>query len=252
MDTNQTLDGNIGEFTDYGIPYTAQSRYTVKERQDLLALLPKNFVAASILEVGCADGANLRYFCRELGIPETQAVGVDICAPFVDQVSSFRFYHTSAENFLASSDEKFDLVLLSDVLEHIYNPWTLLKTLGKNLSPKSQLLISVPNFQNIRYLIAMSTGDFYYASTGLFDQTHIRFFTRKSITRMLSDLGFSVVSMGYRPDRSLDQMKATVIERLRENPSTNLSIAGLKFTVSQESLDQIFGQQLLVGVERVT
>ena len=251
MDTNQPLDGYLGEFTDYGIPYTAQSRYTVKERQDLLALLPKDFVAKSLLEVGCADGTNLRYFCRELGIPESQAVGVDICAPHLDQVSSFRFCHTSAENFLSSSDEKFDLILLSDVLEHIYNPWALLQTLGKNLSTTGQVLISVPNFQNIRYFIAMSTGDFYYATTGLFDQTHIRFFTRKSITRMLSDLGFSVVSMDYRPDRSLDQMRATVVERLKENPSANLSIADLKFTVSQENLDQIFGQQLLVRAARL-
>lgn len=237
----------LGDFDGYGKPYHAESRYTVKKREDLRALLPAGFSAKKILEVGCADGTNLIYFCEELGISKDSAVGVDLCKSPAVEDAQFRFYHQSAEQFVAESDERFDLILLSDVLEHIYNPWLLLLGIKRLLTQRGHLLVSVPNFQNVRYMGALATGDFLYTQTGLFDQTHIRFFTHKSLNTVLAQSGFSVVRTGYRPDRSLDQMRQSVLDALLEKPRVELAFSDLKFAVSRESVDQMFGQQLLVA-----
>jgi|GEM_PF-3463412 len=241
---NATL---LGDFDSYGKPYHAESRYTVKKREDLRALLPARFSAERILEVGCADGTNLLYFCEELGVAKDLAVGVDLCKSPAVVDAQFKFHHQSAEEFIAEANDQFDLILLSDVLEHIYNPWVLLSGIKRLLSQRGCLLVSVPNFQNVRYMGSLATGDFLYAQTGLFDQTHIRFFTRKSLNAVLAQAGFSVIRTGYRPDRSLDQMRQSVLDALSEKPRVELVFSDLKFSASRESVDQMFGQQLLAA-----
>lgn len=125
--------------------------------------------------MGCDNGANLVFFARKLGIRLENVLGVDICAE-EQGVSSINILHSSLENYLKSENRCFDIILLSDVLEHIYNPWKVLSEIKSRLSPDGVLLISVPNIENIRCLELVASGRFYYTETGLTDETHIRFF----------------------------------------------------------------------------
>lgn len=59
----------IGNFANYGEIFCIDGRYTVKERSDLFSPLPEGFSCDSILEVGCADSTNLRYFAKSLDTP---------------------------------------------------------------------------------------------------------------------------------------------------------------------------------------
>ena len=52
----------VGQFNDYGELIHLQEKYIVKQRQDLLLLLPTNRTYNSIIEFGCADGTNLSFF----------------------------------------------------------------------------------------------------------------------------------------------------------------------------------------------
>ena len=67
--------------------------------------------------------------------------------------------------------------------------------------------LSVPNLQNIKYIDAITSGNFLYDNTGLFDQTHIRFFTLKSLLGYLEQQNFKIISNGWRPDISIQNIK---------------------------------------------
>jgi len=86
-----------------------------------------------------------------------------------------------------------DTVLLMDVLEHIYDPWTTLLTLRNLVSAKAQLLISIPNVRNALLIQDLVSGYWRYRRAGLLDITHIRFFTLNDMYRMFYQTGFRVV-----------------------------------------------------------
>lgn len=174
-----------GSFGEYGEIELTQSKYVTKERHDLLNLLPQDFNCLSILEIGCADGNNLRFFSQRLNVGIKNCLGIDICKSFENKYELFQFQHISVEEFFKKNTNTFDLIIFSDVLEHCFNPWNILTFTKKILNPDGLILISVPNFQNIKYLKAINNGEFFYEETGLFDQTHIRFFSSISIRKYL-------------------------------------------------------------------
>ena len=87
---------------------------------------------------------------------------------------------------------KIDTVFLLDVLEHMYNPWSALVTLREVISPDAQLVISLPNVRNMLVMRDLMNGYWHYRESGLFDVTHIRFFTEHEGLRMIYQTGFRV------------------------------------------------------------
>lgn len=239
-------DFKPGEFAEYGDLIHLSDRYAVKPRADLFSLLPSRKFN-SLLEVGCANGANLKFFSEQLGIQPSQVVGVDVCQG-EDRVDlDFQFFHSSLESYLANSDRRFDLILLSDVLEHIYNPWRALGALKSLLNPGGLLLVSVPNIENLNYVLAVATGKFAYTSTGLFDETHIRFFSLETLAMSLEQHGYQVVAAAFRPDQSLTSARSSVERILENNTVAQLDLgAGISMTVDKGSVDRKFGQQVLI------
>jgi O-antigen biosynthesis protein len=236
-----------GQFELYGTTFSVKSRYTVKQRQDLLTLMPTQEVVKSILELGCADGTNLKFFADSLGISLDSCIGVDICQSYEQAHFDFNFKHMAIEDFLNDSSRCFDLILMSDVLEHLYNPWKILAGLKKHLSPNGLLLVSVPNFQNLNYLHAVNSGTFFYKDTGLFDETHIRFFSINVLSQYLIEAGYKIVKSSWRPDLSLASMKVDLLERLSPGVSAELNIGNMTLHIDQNNIEQYFGQQILIG-----
>ena len=100
-----------GQFADYGELIHLEEKYIVKQRQDLLSLLPTNITFKSIIEFGCADGTNLVFFAEKLNISKSNVYGVDICSSKEAQDNKFKFFHQSIENFLTENNISFDLIL---------------------------------------------------------------------------------------------------------------------------------------------
>ena len=236
----------IGKFANYGEIFFVDGKYSVKERSDLFSLLPEGFSCNSILEIGCADSTNLRYFAKKLNTPLANCEGVDICYSADQNNNDIYFHHSSVEDYLIDCTKKFDLVLLSDVLEHLYNPWKVLAEIRQLMNPLGHLLISVPNLQNLNYLNAVNSGEFFYKATGLFDETHIRFFSAVVLKQYLRDAGFSLVSEGWRPDQSLAIIRNDIQLALRGNKSASIKFGNLTLDISEDSINKYFGQQVLI------
>ena len=88
----------------------------------------------------------------------------------------------------------FDYILATDTLEHLVDPLNVLKRLKPLLKPQGIFIASVPNMRHIRALWHIAVeGDWHYQDEGPFDRTHLRFFTRKSLARLFSEIGFEIL-----------------------------------------------------------
>ncbi len=70
----------------------------------------------------------------------------------------------------------FDCVVAADVLEHLYDPWTVLGQMRSLLSGNGSIVLSLPHAGHCTVLGCLAQNDLEYREWGLLDKTHIRFF----------------------------------------------------------------------------
>jgi SAM-dependent methyltransferase len=85
-----------------------------------------------------------------------------------------------------------DVGLALDVIEHVVDPVTLLRALARAVKPGCHLLVSVPNVAHWSARASLLLGRFEYADSGIFDRTHVRFFTPRSFRAALEEAGLEV------------------------------------------------------------
>ncbi len=145
------------------------------------------------MDIGCSSGGFGALVKRKLGI---EVWGIE---PFEAAVikASERLDHVIHGVFPDGVDlesEKFTCITFNDVLEHMADPWTALKVAKNHLTSDGVVVASLPNIQCysvIRDLIIEQ--DFKYEESGILDKTHLRFFTKKSICRLLEESGYDVL-----------------------------------------------------------
>lgn len=87
----------------------------------------------------------------------------------------------------------FDYIIFGDVLEHLRTPANTLQKAVIFLSPKGYILTSIPNIAHNAVVMSMTKGIFEYTPFGLLDNTHVYFFTRKSMTEMFENTGLKCI-----------------------------------------------------------
>ena len=91
--------------------------------------------------------------------------------------------------------EYFDAIICADVLEHLVDPWGVLKRLTQCLSRNGHLIASIPNTRYLKLIDHLANGHWTYQSSGLLDKTHLRFFTLSEIKAMFSKAGLSITAL---------------------------------------------------------
>lgn len=181
----------------------ATATYYRRARPGMLRFVPTT--ARRVLELGCAEGAFAAAVKRRSG---AEVWGIEFNPEAARQASVHldRVLIGDADTHIAAlPDGYFDVLICNDVLEHLVNPADTLLALRRKLTPEGILVSSIPN---IRFLPALSKivfrRDFPQEDSGIFDRTHLRFFTRKSMVRMFETAGFTVrelrgINPQYRP-----------------------------------------------------
>lgn len=135
-----------------------------------------------VLDVGCGAGPGLRY----LAARGAQAVGVDLVyyplAEAQKQTTAVGLVQANVEYALPFADQSFDVVLISELVEHLYNGRPLIFDSYRVLRPGGRLIVTTPNLWDVRRLIAPLTGQTWSGDT---DPTHINLYTP---TRLYDDL----------------------------------------------------------------
>jgi 2-polyprenyl-3-methyl-5-hydroxy-6-metoxy-1,4-benzoquinol methylase len=187
-------------------------------RDDAIALLDPPL--GRVLDVGCAGGANAPLL-RERGA--TELVGIEIDEALAAEAS--RRYDevvtASVEAELPWQKASFDTILCYDVLEHLYDPWSVLRRLRTLLRPEGRMQASIPNARNFRvWLPLVLEGRFHYEPAGLLDVTHIRFFSRRDAVELFERTGYHVAAVQYLP---ADRGKSRLAEILTRGRSAEFT-----------------------------
>lgn len=154
-----------------------------------------------VLDVGCGSGALAEAISRRgytvWGI-ERDATALAAARGRLARIIEADIADAAAVD-TAIAGTRFDYLILSDVLEHLYDPFDILQRYLRHLKPGGVLLVSVPNVAVWTNRLALLFGRFRYAATGVMDRTHIRFFTFATARELVSAAGCTVTKIDYTP-----------------------------------------------------
>lgn len=154
-----------------------------------------------VLDVGCGSGA----LAEEIESKGYEVWGIEIYEGAVKAAQS-RISRVIKADITDIPDvksrigqQKFDYIVFSDVLEHIYDPFTLLNEYLVFLKDGGSVAVSVPNAVTWTNRLKFLFGVFKYDDTGIMDRTHIRFFTFKTAKALIKAAGLGITRVDYTP-----------------------------------------------------
>ena len=162
-----------------------EETYFNNARLDILPLLPE--YSESVLEIGCGNGATLKYL-KDRGKCKV-TTGIELTEPAASEAEQHIDITLigDAEKIINTLDsDSYDTVLCLDILEHLVEPWLMVEQISRVLKKDGLAIASIPNLRTFRVISNLAiSGKFDYADTGIMDKTHLRFFTRTSALELL-------------------------------------------------------------------
>lgn len=149
-----------------------------------------------LLDVGCGAGALASTLKRERNMAEVAGIEIIESAwqrakKVLDEV----VLGSIEEMELPFPANRFDCIICADVLEHLIEPSPALKKLAQVLVDDGVIVISIPNIQFHEVIAMLSTGGWTYMDAGLLDSTHLRFYTKPTIEKMIRDAGLEPLAI---------------------------------------------------------
>lgn len=172
--------------------------YHESARADIQALVPSS--ARRILDVGCGAG--------QLGLALKTHRPLEVIGIELNQKAA-QIAQTRLDKVIQSAVEEvnldfpagyFDLIIFADILEHLCDPWQVLRDFACYLAEDGCVITSIPNISFYLIPLNLLRGHWRYTERGVMDKTHLRFFTLKTIQDMLAQAGFAIetISRNYR------------------------------------------------------
>lgn len=162
--------------------------YYASDRSDFLNWVDGDY--ERVLDVGCGAGSSASWY-RGHGTREIVGIEIDPASAALAGDVLDRVICGPVETAVHELEGRFDLVVCADVLEHLVDPWSIIHELGRLAGPETVLAISMPNIRFLPALVRIGLGrGFAYEDHGIFDVTHLRFFTRQDMERALRSGGW--------------------------------------------------------------
>jgi len=185
----------MADYKDYGFEHAGPTHNLGYQLDDLTDLLDKDR-NKFILDLGCGNGYLVNYLV-ERGF---NAFGTDASEKGIDIAK-----HTHPDRFFVqdlSSDSlpgplseiPFDTVMAVEVIEHLYNPAAFAAFCRQQLQPGGELIITTPYHGYLKNVVLSIFNKWDSHMNPLWLGGHIKLWSRKTLTRALTDAGFSVMS----------------------------------------------------------
>lgn len=158
---------------------------------------------SKVLDIGCASGYLGEFLiknkgCEMWGIePDNEGYNLSIKKGYIKVVSS------CVEAGLADDslkNEKFDYIIMADVLEHLVNPENILSKIDNFLNKNGKLLVSLPNVGHYSTRFSLLLGRWDMQDAGILDRTHLHFYTLKTMSEMFKKTGWQIDLVRPRGD----------------------------------------------------
>lgn len=149
----------------------------------------------SICDLGCGNG----HITGRLAALGYKVIGVDASTSGIQLA---RRTYPGVEFIEALIDDElklghFDLVISSDVIEHMYRPSALLEASAALLKPGGQILLGTPYHGYLKNLVLAATGKMDAHFSALHDGGHIKFFSVDTLSQLLQNHGFKNLAFTY-------------------------------------------------------
>ena len=172
-------------------PINQADGYYQNTREELLQLiLPSE---KNILDVGCAAG-KFGEILKE-ALPTRTVYGVEMDEKAASEART-RLDGVIVGDFRAMqlpyAEGSFDCVVFADVLEHFVDPAAALAQARKLLRDSGVVVCSIPNIRHYSAILRLLRKGWEYEDSGLFDRTHMRFFSLLSIQQMFAVGGWQI------------------------------------------------------------
>ena len=154
-----------------------------------------------ILDIGCGYGS----LGEAMTVKGNQVFGIDLSPAAVRRAQNRVYFACEADLTKPETiperirKEKFDIIVLSDVIEHLYNPKAAVIYAKTLLRDDGKIILSVPNVANWATRLHLLFGLWEYTVSGVLDRSHIRFFTLNSVTRLLRSAGLEIIDISVTP-----------------------------------------------------
>jgi SAM-dependent methyltransferase len=165
-------------------------------RKPFVDFLPRN-PQARLLEIGAGSGETAAYALAEGKCG--WCCGVELCE------GPAREARAKLQQVIVGDVERveldfpesyFDILIMSEVLEHLVDPWSVLRRLRKLMKPGSIVVAGSPNVCHHGVIRSLLAGNWRYEPRGVFDATHLRWFSPKGYREMFESCGFIVDEVG--------------------------------------------------------
>ena len=168
----------------------------IGRRSDVERLLPPG--VHSVLDVGCSVGALGASIKASTGAQVTGIEYSPAMAAEAEKVLDRVFVGdaTAVIDGTALEGMQFDAIIFADVLEHLPDPWLVLRRAVRLLGPGGRIIASLPNIRHlstIYHLVVL--GYWPYRDRGIHDRTHLRFFTRRNVLELFRSANLEIESV---------------------------------------------------------
>lgn len=149
-----------------------------------------------VLEIGAGPGSITKLLhgvshCRVTAL-EIDHEAIKILRQYCEQVHQADLNNPAWPGVIEQED-RFEVVVAADVLEHVYEPLTVLKAMKGFVNEAGYLVISLPHVGHSAVHACLLEEDFEYRDWGLLDRTHIRFFGIRNMQKLFEDAGLKIV-----------------------------------------------------------
>lgn len=193
-----------------------------------------------VLDVGCGTGSVTLIANRDKH-NDVSAIEPDETRSALARSRGLEVFNGYLSLDYIAEHGRFDVVMSSDVIEHMVDPASAIDLFVAALKPDGLLVLSVPNVAHWSVRANLLRGRFDYTEAGIMDATHLRWFTKKSLEAMLRQCGLDVVATRFTAGFDIKAYRHPALRRLPENMRRALIRACLRLRPS------LFGVQIVVA-----
>lgn len=167
----------------------------IGKRDDILNLLPDN--VWKVLDIGCSAGALGEQIKRRNNSVEVIGVETDkqmakFAKKKINRVIMGDIERINLRDYF--TPDYFDCIIFADILEHLKNPWKVLKNTAIFLNNGGVVIASIPNVRHYSTIINLLLKGYWpYRERGIHDKSHLRFFTLKNIREIFQNADLKIV-----------------------------------------------------------
>jgi len=185
---NPNLTNVIAQFEPAYLEYLRPQPHDAKNFEWLISKIKKHkdLAGCRILDAGCGSGKFVRYLRRQ----GYAAYGLEPSKALYDQFLSGEepFFHGTLTEH--NVQQRFDIITIIDVLEHIDDPQLFVKAVTERLAPGGLVFISTPDSSSLPARLLKKRWHYY-------NRYHLSLFSRDNLRGLMAQHGFAQVDGGY-------------------------------------------------------